>query len=143
MSRGLGEFASRAGAPEAEVGNARVRVPVLPSLRWAILLSTPATSRIVSRRSGDTPLNEQTYHPPKAELDEDMRARATFEEAVEALTQPVKVRYMPRSKRHPEFGRFGAMLHNLLSITCSHTDRRGLLAELGVQLRRLKGEGHA
>ncbi len=43
-----------------------------------------------------------TYQPSKAELDEDMRVRATFEEAVEALTQPEKVRYIPRPKRRPE-----------------------------------------
>ena len=54
-----------------------------------------------------------TYQPSKAELEEDMRVRATFEEAVEAresalhppvevLTRPVKVRYIPRPKRRPE-----------------------------------------
>ena len=43
-----------------------------------------------------------TYQPSKAELDEDMRVWATFEEAVEALTQPVKVRYIPRPNRRPE-----------------------------------------
>ena len=43
-----------------------------------------------------------TYQPSKAELEEDMRVRATFEEAVEELTRPVKVRYIPRPKRRPE-----------------------------------------
>ena len=43
-----------------------------------------------------------TYQPSKAELEEDMRVRATFEEAVEVLTRPVKVRYIPRPKRRPE-----------------------------------------
>ena len=43
-----------------------------------------------------------TYQPSKAELEEDMRVRATFEEAVEALTRRVKVRYIPRPKRRPE-----------------------------------------
>ena len=43
-----------------------------------------------------------TYQPSKAELEEDIRVRATFEEAVEALTRPVKVRYIPRPKRRPE-----------------------------------------
>ena len=42
-----------------------------------------------------------TYQPSKAELEEDMRVRATFEEAVEVLTRPVKVRYIPRPKRRP------------------------------------------
>ena len=43
-----------------------------------------------------------TYQPSKAELEEDMRVRATFEEAVEVRTRPVKVRYIPRPKRRPE-----------------------------------------
>ena len=43
-----------------------------------------------------------TYQPSKAELEEDMRVRETFEEAVEALTRPVKVRYIHRPKRRPE-----------------------------------------
>ena len=38
-----------------------------------------------------------TYQPSKTELEEDMRVRATFEEAVEALTR-VKVRYIPRPR---------------------------------------------
>ena len=39
------------------------------------------------------------YQPSKAELEEDMRVDATFEEAVQALTRPVRVRYMSRPKR--------------------------------------------
>ena len=39
------------------------------------------------------------YQPSKAELEEDMRVRATFEEAVEALTRPMEIRYIPRPKR--------------------------------------------
>ena len=42
-----------------------------------------------------------TYQPSKAELEEDMRVRATFEEAVSALAQPVTVNYIPRPKRRP------------------------------------------
>ena len=45
-----------------------------------------------------------TYQPSKAELEEDMRVRATFEEAVEALTRPVTVRYIPRRSRAPSEG---------------------------------------
>ena len=37
-----------------------------------------------------------TYQPSKAELEEDLRVDATFEEAVAALTRPVTVRYIPR-----------------------------------------------
>ena len=35
-----------------------------------------------------------SYQPSKAELEEDLRVDATFEEAVRALAQPVKLRYV-------------------------------------------------
>ena len=40
------------------------------------------------------------YQPNKAELEEDARVEATFEEAVDALCQPVTIRYVdtPRQK---------------------------------------------
>ena len=38
------------------------------------------------------------YQPNKAELEEDMRVDATFEEAVDALTRPVSIRYIDRPK---------------------------------------------
>lgn len=38
------------------------------------------------------------YQPSKAELEEDMRVYATFEEAVDALTQPDRIRYVDRPK---------------------------------------------
>ena len=41
------------------------------------------------------------YQPSKAELNEDLRVDASFEEAVDALTRPVTVRYIPRPKRRP------------------------------------------
>ena len=44
-------------------------------------------------------LAKPSYQPSKAELEEDMRVEATFEEAVEALAQPVAVRYISRPKR--------------------------------------------
>jgi len=41
-----------------------------------------------------------SYQPSKAELEEDLRVDATFDEAVRALVQPVKVRYFKyRRKR--------------------------------------------
>ena len=40
-----------------------------------------------------------SYQPSKAELEEDLRVDATFDEAVQALTQPVKVRYVRRPRR--------------------------------------------
>ena len=39
-----------------------------------------------------------SYQPSKAELDEDMRVEAGFEEAVDALAQPVSIRYIDRPK---------------------------------------------
>lgn len=41
---------------------------------------------------------QSDYQPSKAELEEDMRVDATFEEAVDALTQPVNIRYIDRPK---------------------------------------------
>ena len=38
------------------------------------------------------------YQPSKAELEEDMRVGATFEEAVDALTKPVTIRYIASPK---------------------------------------------
>lgn len=35
-----------------------------------------------------------SYQPSKAELEEDIRVDATFEEAIQALVRPVKVRYV-------------------------------------------------
>ena len=40
-----------------------------------------------------------TYQPSKAELNEDVRVNATFEEAVDALTRPVEINYVPRPPR--------------------------------------------
>ena len=39
-----------------------------------------------------------TYQPSKSELEADMRVDAAFEAAVEALTRPVEIRYIPRPK---------------------------------------------
>ena len=39
-----------------------------------------------------------TYQPSKEELEEDVRVDASFEEAVDALAQPVKINYIPRPK---------------------------------------------
>ena len=38
------------------------------------------------------------YQPSKAELEADTRVDATFEEAVQALAQPVKILYIKRPK---------------------------------------------
>ena len=42
-----------------------------------------------------------TYQPSKAELEEDMRVEATFEEAVSALARRATVNYILRPKRRP------------------------------------------
>lgn len=46
-------------------------------------------------------LVKSTYQPTKAELEQDLRVPATFEEAVNALVQPVKIRWIdkPRDRR--------------------------------------------
>ncbi len=41
---------------------------------------------------------DSSYQPSKAELEEDMRVAEGFEESVDALAQPVKIRYIPRPK---------------------------------------------
>ena len=41
---------------------------------------------------------QSDYQPSKAELEADMRVDATFEEAVDALTRPVRIRYVDRPK---------------------------------------------
>ena len=40
-----------------------------------------------------------SYQPSVAELNEDMRVDATFEEAVRALAQPVRIRYIDRPRQ--------------------------------------------
>ena len=37
-----------------------------------------------------------SYQPSKAELEEDVRVDASFEEAVDALTKPVRIRHILR-----------------------------------------------
>ena len=39
-----------------------------------------------------------SYQPPRAELNEDMRVEATFEEAVQALAKPVRIRHINRPR---------------------------------------------
>ena len=56
--------------------------------------------------SSDRPSGQRTvevahsrYQPSQEELAEDLRVDATFEEAVQALAQPVKLRYIKHPKR--------------------------------------------
>ena len=49
-------------------------------------------------KSQDVEIVRPDYQPSKAELEEDMRVDATPEEAVDALTRPVRIRYIDRPK---------------------------------------------
>ena len=42
------------------------------------------------------------YQPSAAELAEDTRVDATFDEAVDALTKPVSIRYVDRPERESD-----------------------------------------
>ena len=42
----------------------------------------------------DVEIVRPVYQPSKSELEEDMRVDATFDEAVDALTRPVRIRYI-------------------------------------------------
>lgn len=39
------------------------------------------------------------YQPSRAELNEDVRVDATFEEAVQALAKPVRIRHISRPRK--------------------------------------------
>ena len=49
----------------------------------------------------DVEVVHPSYQPSREELNEDMRVDATFEEAVQALSQPVKIRYIKRPRKSP------------------------------------------
>ena len=44
-----------------------------------------------------------SYQPSKAELEDDLRVDTGFEEAVDALTKPVRIRHIYRPKRQAGF----------------------------------------
>lgn len=46
----------------------------------------------------DVEVVHPSYQPSRAELEEDMRVNATFEESVRALTRPVRIRHISRPK---------------------------------------------
>ena len=46
-------------------------------------------------------LPHYSYQPSVAELNEDMRVDASFEELVKAVLQPAKIRYVMPRKRKP------------------------------------------
>ena len=58
-----------------------------------------AESRVKPPEPPVVELVHPSYQPSKAELEEDLRVDATFDEAVQALVRPVKVRYVKYPKR--------------------------------------------
>ena len=48
------------------------------------------------QRPRDVEIVKPDYQPSAAELAEDARVNATFDEAVDALTKPVSIRYVDR-----------------------------------------------
>lgn len=57
--------------------------------KWAVRAPQPPP-----RASG-----APNYKPSKAELEENLRVDATFNEAIQALTQPVKVHYVKYKRK--------------------------------------------
>lgn len=51
-------------------------------------------------KSSDVEIVHPTYQPSKAELEADLRVDVTFDEAVDALTKPVKIRRVIRQARN-------------------------------------------
>ena len=49
-------------------------------------------------KARDVEIVHPDYQPSAAELEEDVRVDATFDEAVDALTRPVSIRYVDRPK---------------------------------------------
>ena len=50
-------------------------------------------------KPSDVEIARSVYQPSRAELEADLRVDATFDEAVDALTKPVKIRYVSRPTR--------------------------------------------
>ena len=57
-----------------------------------------------SKRSKPNPVDveiaQSAYQPSKAELEEDMRVNVSFEEALDALVMPAKIKRVPKPPRH-------------------------------------------
>ena len=52
----------------------------------------------MTRERREVEIVHPDYQPSATELEEDVRVDATFEEAVDALTKPVNIRYVDRPK---------------------------------------------
>ena len=94
----------RSAAAEAGVGLVDLRGPRQGRRRrvasitssWAYLSHAKEHKR-PQPRTVDIP--HHTYQPTRAELNEDHRVDATFEEVVEAVLRPVKICYVKPAKR--------------------------------------------
>ena len=51
------------------------------------------------RKPREVEIVSSDYQPSAAELEEDVRVDATFDEAVAALTRPVSIRYVEKPQR--------------------------------------------
>ena len=51
------------------------------------------------KTSREVKIEHRAYQPKKAELEADARIDATFDEAVKVLTEPVRIKRLPASKR--------------------------------------------
>ena len=76
----------------------RVSPERCPFHRTAEPRVTAMTSQPKRQPPRQVDIVKPTYQPSKAELNEDARVNATFEEAVDALTRPVQINYIPRPK---------------------------------------------
>ena len=64
----------------------------------AKLPSYPPAKAKPKTKTREVEIVSSDYQPSVAELEEDTRVDATFDEAVDALTKPVSIRYVDRPK---------------------------------------------
>jgi len=70
----------------------RSRSPLMPDESSAKGRPAP----VVRPNAREVEIVRPDYQPRAAELEEDVRVDASFDEAVEALTKPVRIRYVDR-----------------------------------------------
>ncbi|MYB53718.1 MAG: hypothetical protein F4X77_16205 [Acidobacteriia bacterium] len=64
------------------------------------------------REPREIELIDPSYQPSKAELEEELRIDATFEELSKAVVQPVKVTYVMPPSAHADQGILGNFVYN-------------------------------
>ncbi|MDE0048665.1 MAG: hypothetical protein OXO52_02685 [Rhodospirillales bacterium] len=80
----------------AERPVARTKLPSYPPAKAK--LNERVTVRKPKTKAREVEVVSSDYQPSAAELEEDVRVDATFDQAVEALTKPVSIRYVSRPK---------------------------------------------